>query len=45
MLAADFDYGGEGVQALVFEMPKGFSASADAGDTIDRARALLEKQQ
>lgn len=42
MLAADFDYGGEGVQALVFEMPDGFSASSDAADTIDRARALLE---
>lgn len=45
MLAADFDYLGDGVQALVFEMPNGFSASADAADTIDRARALLEKKE
>jgi hypothetical protein len=37
MFAADFDYGGEGVQALVFEMPAGFSASADCGATIDAA--------
>ena len=43
MLAADFDYAGEGVQALVFEMPAGFSASADAARTVDAARALLEK--
>lgn len=37
MLAADFDYWGEGVQALVFEMPAGFSVSADANCTIDAA--------
>ena len=43
MLAADFDYAGEGVQAIVFEMPAGFSASADAAQTVDAARALLEK--
>ena len=40
MLAADFDYGGEGTQALVFEMPPGFSASADCSATIDAAMAL-----
>jgi hypothetical protein len=40
MLAADFDYGGEGTQALVFEMPTGFSASADCSATIDAAMAL-----
>lgn len=37
MFAADFDYGGDGVQALVFEMPVGFRASADCDDTIDAA--------
>ena len=37
MLAADFDYFGEGVQVLVFEMPKGFSASVDCDATIDAA--------
>lgn len=37
MLAADFDYGGDGTQALVFEMPPGFVASADCGATIDAA--------
>ena len=37
MLAADFDYGGDGTLALVFEMPEGFRASADFRDTIDSA--------
>ena len=37
MFAADFDYGGKGVQVLVFEMPAGFSAGADCGATIDAA--------
>jgi hypothetical protein len=37
MLAADFDYNGEGVCALVFEMPGDFSASADCNETIDSA--------
>ena len=39
MLAADFDYGGDGTQALVFEMPPGFSASADCNATVDAAMA------
>jgi hypothetical protein len=41
LLAADFDYGGEGIQALVFEMPTGFSASADCDATIDDAMAAV----
>ena len=40
LLAADFDYNGEGVQALVFEMPDGFHASADCGATIDAAMRM-----
>lgn len=37
MIAADFDYNGEGILALIFEMPNGFSASADYDTTIDAA--------
>jgi hypothetical protein len=37
LLAADFDYGGEGVMVLVFEMPNGFAASADCDSTVDNA--------
>lgn len=37
LLAADFDYTGERIQALVFEMPEGFQASADCNATIDAA--------
>ncbi len=37
LLAADFDY--DGAQVLVFEMPHGFSASADCDATIDSAMA------
>jgi len=40
MLAADFDYTGERIQALVFEMPDGFQASADCGATIDAAMRM-----
>jgi len=40
MLAADFDYTGERIQALVFEMPDGFQASADCGATIDAAMLM-----
>ena len=38
MLAADFDY--EGAQVLIFEMPSGFSVSADCDATIDAAMAM-----
>jgi HD superfamily phosphodiesterase len=38
MLAADFDY--EGAQVLIFEMPDGWSASADCDATIDGAMAV-----
>lgn len=37
MLAADFDYGGDGTQVLIFEMPSAFAASADCDMTIDDA--------
>ena len=37
LLGADFDWGG--AQVLVFEMPAGFSVSADADATIDDAMA------
>ena len=37
LLAADFDYNGEGVQALVFELPAGCAVSADCNATIDAA--------
>lgn len=37
MLAADFDFNGEGVLALIFEMPAGFRVSADCDDTVDSA--------
>lgn len=39
LLAADFDYNGEGVQALVFELPAGCAVSADCDATIDDAMA------
>ena len=39
ILAADFDYGGNGTQVLIFEMPAGFSVSADFAATIDAAMA------
>ena len=42
MLAADFDY--EGVQVLVFEMPNGFTASADCDDTVARAMQMDSNQ-
>ena len=38
LLAADFDYMGE--QVLVFEMPKGFAASASCDATIDAAMGV-----
>ena len=37
LLAADFDYNGEGLCALVFELPAGCSVSADCDATIDAA--------
>jgi hypothetical protein len=37
LLAADFDYNGDGVQALVFELPVGCAVSADCNATIDAA--------
>ena len=37
MLAADFDYNGDGVEALVFEMPKGCEYTFDCAETIDAA--------
>lgn len=37
LLAADFDYNGEGVQALVFELPHGCAVSANCNATIDAA--------
>lgn len=37
LLAADFDYNGEGVQALVFELPHGCAVSANCDATIDAA--------
>ena len=37
LLAADFDYNGDGVQALVFELPTGCAVSADCDATIDGA--------
>ena len=40
LLAGDFDYGGDGTQALVFEMPQGFTVSADADFVIDVAMRL-----
>jgi hypothetical protein len=43
LLAADFCYGDECHQVLVFKMPDGFCASADLGETLDAARALGEK--
>jgi hypothetical protein len=39
MLAADFDYNESGTQALVFEMPEGWKASADCDETINYAMA------
>ena len=39
LLAADFDYNGEGVQALVFELPAGCAVSANCDATIDAAMA------
>lgn len=40
LLAADFDYNGEGVQALVFELPAGCTVSADCNATIDAAMRM-----
>ncbi len=40
LLSADFDYGGEGVAALVFELPAGSAVSADCDATIDGAMGL-----
>lgn len=37
LLAADFDYNGEGVEALVFELPGNTAVSADCDATIDAA--------
>ena len=37
LLAADFDYAGEGVTALVFELPPRCAVSADCDATIDEA--------
>lgn len=43
LLAADFDYMGEGITALVFEMPARLIVSSDCDETIDGAiRAALE---
>lgn len=39
LLAADFDYMGEGVSALVFELPPHCAVSADCDATIDGAMA------
>jgi hypothetical protein len=39
-LAADFDWGGDGTQVIVFEMPKGFSVIADCDETVDDAMKL-----
>jgi hypothetical protein len=39
LLGADFNWGESGVEALAFEMPAGFSACADADETIDEAMA------
>lgn len=44
LLAGDFDYGGEGIQALVFEMPAGFTVSADADAVVDDAMRLAAAQ-
>lgn len=43
LLAADFDYNGEGVTALVFEMPPRTEVSADCSDTIDAAIAAQKE--
>lgn len=37
LIAADFDYAGEGISALVFELPQGCAVSADCDATIDEA--------
>jgi HD superfamily phosphodiesterase len=37
LLAADFDYNGEGVEALVFELPGNTAVSADCDANIDAA--------
>lgn len=37
LLAADFDYMGEGIPALVFELPPRCAVSADCDATIDEA--------
>lgn len=42
-LAADFDFGGDGTQVIVFEMPKGFSVIADCDETVDDAMAIAAK--
>lgn len=43
LLSADFDWGGDGTQVIVFEMPKGFSVSADCDETIDDAMSLVNQ--
>ena len=40
LVAADFDYNGEGWPVIIFSMPRGFSVSADCDETIDSAMAV-----
>jgi len=40
LLAADFDFDGQGVQVLVFEMPNGFIVTSDCDEMIDDAMKL-----
>lgn len=43
LLAADFDFDGQGAQVLVFEMPKGFTVTSDCDETIDDAMKLAAR--
>lgn len=40
LLAADFDFDGQGVQVVVFEMPNGFTVTSDCDEMIDDAMKL-----
>jgi hypothetical protein len=45
MIAADMDYNGDGVEALVFEMPEGGEYTSDCAKTIDLAMAKNAPEQ